>query len=410
MTHQETDTARSIGRRTQIAAAVVALLLLTGFVIVMVARTRATAALAARTESDNHAAPPVDVVTVAAAAGRTTLSLPGETAAWYASTIYARVNGYVEHWSVDIGDHVAAGQVLATIETPELDAELEAARAKLKAADADVQVREAAARYAETTYQRWKNSPKGVVSQQETEDKQSGAEAAAAQLLSARANVNLAQGEVDRLIAFQKFKDVVAPFAGIITERKIDIGNLVTAGSSSSTTPLYKLIQDDPIRIFTEVPQSVASAVRPGTPVDIALRGDQAQSYAGKVTRTADAVDPESRTLRVEIDLDNPGERLVPGLYVDTKIQIDGHGTAEVPAAALMILAKGPAVAVLDGDHVAFHAVTIARDDGNQVELASGVKPGDQAVLNISSVINDGDKVTIGERDGAPIPAQTAQR
>src|SRR5208282_257576 len=224
------------------------------------------------------------VAIVMPAAAMSALTLPGQTAPWYGTTIYARVDGYVAKWLVDIGDHVEAGQVLAEIETPELDAQLDVARAKRNARLADVQVREAEARFADSTYRRWKESPKGVVSQQETEDKKAGYESAVAQLTSAHAEENLAQGQVDRLKAFEKFKQVTAPFKGTITQRKIDIGDLVTKGSTASTTPLYQLVQDDPIRVFVDVPQSAAASMKVGTAVDVTTSGTKARVYAGKIT------------------------------------------------------------------------------------------------------------------------------
>jgi len=388
------------GRRTQLIAGVVSALLLFGFVTVYVLKAHGAHELAAATATDNALAPPVDVATVVPAAATSLLTLPGQTAPWYGTTIYARVDGYVGKWLVDIGDHVESGQVLAEIETPELDAELDAARAKRNAAVADVQVHEAEARFADSTYRRWKDSPKGVVSEQETEDKKAGSESAAAKLVAAHAQVSLAQSEVDRLKAFQKFKQVTAPFKGTITQRRIDIGNLVTAGSTASTTPLYQLVQDDPIRVFVDVPQSAAGAMTVGSAVDVTTNGANSRTYAGKITRTSDAVDPQARTMRVEVDIANHDESLVPGLYVEAGFHINSEGVSQIPAAALVFRTKGPEVALVEGDHVRFRAVTIAEDDGTTVALATGVKDGDKVVLNISSQIADGDKVQVNEGAG----------
>jgi RND family efflux transporter MFP subunit len=400
------DRLRRTGRRTQMAAGAVSALLLVGFIGAYGVRMQDSDRLAAATESDVAAAPPVDVATVKPPAATSLLTLPGETAAWYATTIYARVDGYVGKWFVDIGDHVQEGQVLATIETPELDAELDAARAKLNAAMADVQVREAEARFADSTYQRWKNSPKGVVSEQETEDKKAGFEGAQAKLSAAHAQVNLAQGEVDRLKAFQKFKQVTAPFKGTITQRRIDIGNLVTAGSSASTTPLYRLVQDDPIRVFVAVPQNAAPSMKTGTAVDVVTTGAESRSFPGTITRTSDAVDSQARTLQVEIDLPNPDETLVPGLYIEANFHLANTGVSEIPAAALIFRTEGPQVAVVEGDRVAFRKVAIAEDNGTTVSLSSGVTNGDKVVLNISSEISDGEKVHVTGADSAGTQAQ----
>jgi RND family efflux transporter MFP subunit len=398
------------GRRTQLAAGIVSALLLFGFIAVYAFKAHDAGQLAAATAADATAPPLVDVAIVMPAAAMSALTLPGQTAPWYGTTIYARVDGYVAKWLVDIGDHVEAGQVLAEIETPELDAQLDVARAKRNARLADVQVREAEARFADSTYRRWKESPKGVVSQQETEDKKAGYESAVAQLTSAHAEENLAQGQVDRLKAFEKFKQVTAPFKGTITQRKIDIGDLVTKGSTASTTPLYQLVQDDPIRVFVDVPQSAAASMKVGTAVDVTTSGTKARVYAGKITRTSVAVDPQARTLRVEVDIANHDESLVPGLYVDAAFHLESGGVSEIPAAALVFRAKGPQVAVVDGDYVKFRDVTIAEDDGSTVALASGVKDGDKVVLNISSEIADGEKIHVNDTDGNPAGTRAVSR
>jgi RND family efflux transporter MFP subunit len=337
--------------------------------------------------------------------------LPGENAAWYESTIYARVSGYVSKWYVDIGDQVKAGQLLATIDTPELDAELAAARAKLQVAQAQVKGKQADATFAASTYERWRDSPKGVVSDQEREDKKAGDVSATAQLEAARAQVNLDQADVDRLSAFEQFKRVTAPYAGTIIERRVDIGNLVTAGSSSSTTSLYRMAQDDPIRVFVEVPQSAApDLMKIGVPAKISTDdAASGQPITGAITRTSDAVNPQARTFRVEVDIPNADRRLVPGLYVQVAFQLENGSASQVPAAALVFQAGGPKVAVVDSDGtVHFRAVTIARDDGDRVELSSGVSDNDRLVLNISNQIVDGEKVRVSN-DTRPVPVATTR-
>jgi len=390
---QATDTGRALQR----AAVAVGVVLLLAFLIVHFTKSHAEHALARDTQAVASAAPTVDVVVVHRTAGAGTLTLPGETAAWYESTIYARVSGYVAKWYVDIGDHVKAGGLLATIDTPELDAELAAARAKLQVAQAQVKVRQADAQFASSTYVRWRDSPKGVVSEQEREDKKAGDATAAAELEAARAQVSLDQADVDRLSAFEQFKRVTAPYAGTIIERRVDIGNLVTAGSSASTTLLYRMAQDDPIRVFVEVPQSAAAELmRVGVPAQIATNDPAGQVISGAITRTSDAIDPQARTFRVEVDIPNPDRRLVPGLYVQVAFQLHNSGMSQVPAAALVFKSGGPKVAVVSPDGtVRFRDVTIGRDDGDRVELSSGVSNDDRLVLNISNQIVDGDKVLV---------------
>jgi RND family efflux transporter MFP subunit len=385
------------GTTLQRAAMVMAVLLLCAFLVVHFTKSRTEYGLARDTRAEATLTPAVDIVIVQGAAAAGNLLLPGETAAWYESTIYARVSGYVAKWYVDIGDRVNGGQLLALIDTPELDAELLAARAKLQVSQAEVKVRQADAAFAATTAARWLDSPRGVVSDQEREEKKAADSSARAQVVAARAQVNLEQADVDRLIAFEQFKRVVAPYAGTIVERRIDIGNLVTAGSSSTTSPLYRIAQDDTIRVFVDVPQSAArDLMKTGVPAKIFLQSAPSVAIDAHITRTSDAIDSRARTFRTELDIPNPDRRLVGGLYVRVGFQLQDNGMSQVPAAALVFSTSGPRVAVVTNDgRVRFQAVTIGRDDGDKVELSSGVHAGDRLVLNISNQILDGDKVRV---------------
>jgi RND family efflux transporter MFP subunit len=391
-------------RRLRIMVGGLALVLAAGFVIVEALHISSERRLAADSIRQAAAATPVEVVTARRVPAGRPLTLPGETAAWYESVIYARVNGYVRGWSADIGDHVQKGQVLATIETPELDAALAAAKAKLRAAEAQVNLREAEANFAETTYTRWRDSPKGVVSEQEREDKKALYASAQANLAAAHAEVNVDQSEVDRLNSFVEFKQVTAPYGGTITERRIDIGNLVSAGSSAQTTPLYRMSKADPIRVFVEVPQSAATdLMKAGTPAEVTANDLAGRHFKGQVSRTAEAIDPKSRTFRAEIDLPNPDLALLPGMYVQVAFELANNNTVQVPASAMVFRPDGPHVAVVDKDErVHFAAVAIARDDGSVIELSSGVAEGDKVVLNISNQIGEGDKATVAAIDGKP--------
>ncbi len=390
----------AIGRKIFIFAMLVALALAGGFWFVHRNKMAAEARLADETKRDAAEPQLVDAVIAETTSGRQSLTLPGETAAWYESTIYARVNGYVANWFVDIGDRVQAGQTLATIETPELDAELVAAKAKLNASQAEVAVKDAQADFAKTTYERWNTSPKGVVSEQEREAKKAGAAEAIAELNAARAQVLLDQAQVDRLTALTNFKRVQAPFDGVITDRQIDLGNLVTAGSTANTSPLYKLSKDDPIRVFVHAPQrAAAQLMEVGTPAVITRSDEPNQPIEGKVTRSAKAINPRSRTLLVEIDLPNPKRTLVPGLYVQVGFELKNSGLVQVPAAALLFRASGPQVAVIDENGIVqIKDVTIARDDGHVVQIGSGLAVGDKVALNLSSQIMAGQKVRIKEK------------
>src|SRR6202167_4590706 len=385
------------GRRMKRVAILAAVILLVGFLAVRAVRYFHERGIARAGEIAYGAPPPVDVVVARPVSVGQDLVLPGQTAAWFESTIYARVNGYVSKWLVDIGDHVAKGQVLAIIETPELDAELSAARAQLNASVAQVAARKAEAEFAKTTNERWRDSPKGVVSEQERDAKKSDYQSAQARLYAAKAQVALDKARVEQYSSLAEFKQVKAPFDGTITERKIDIGNLVTAGSGPATTPLYRMAQTDPLRIFVDVPQSASGELmRPGVPAEIRATGAVGGVFAGEITRSAEALNAEARTMRVEGDMPNDGHALVPGMYVSVAFQLPPRGLAEVPAAALIFRASGTQVAQVDAhSKIQFRNVVIARDNGSLVELASGVQPGDKLVLNISSQIAAGQTVSV---------------
>ena len=392
------------GVRMRRLAISVAVVLIAGFALTFFFKYRGQSALATESHELAGQRPIVSVIDAQPAAGERQLTLPGETAAWYESTIYGRVNGYVAAWHADIGDHVRKGQLLATIETPELDAELAAARAQLQASEAQVAARSSEAEFARTTHERWRDSPQGVVSDQEREAKRADYESSVARLKAAEAQVVLDRARVDQYSALAEFKRVVAPFDGVIAERNIDIGNLVTAGSTTATTALYRMTQNDPIRVFVEVPQNVATELMgEAQKAEVLTEPPGNLRVAAIVARTAGAINPQARTLRVEVDVPNRPQRLMPGMYVKVAFSLAPRGLVQVPAAVLSFRSDGPQVAKVDATgKIHFSKVTIARDDGNVVELAAGAAPGDRLALNISSQIRDGDVVKIGAGDAPP--------
>jgi RND family efflux transporter MFP subunit len=391
------------GARLKTVSAAIGIVLVAAFLIVHYVKGRDSAALEQMTATTVDQAPTVEVIKADYAPPVQVLGLPGETRGWYSSLIYARVNGYLAKWVVDIGDRVKKDQVLATIDTPDLDAQLEAAQAQVKAAEADVQVREADARFAKTTYERWENSPKGVVSDQDREDKKAHYDASVAQLNAARARVNLNRADVDRLGYLSRFKQVTAPFDGVITERRVDIGDLVTAGSTASTTPLFGVAQYDRIRVFADVPQRLSADLAVGNTAQVLASEHPNQPFDGQITRMSQAIDPHARTMRVEVDLPNEGLALVPGMYVQVRFQLKPTKFLQVPASAMVFRASGPQLAVIDGDHrVKFRDVVIARDNGKVVEIASGLSEGDLVAVNISNQIGNGQKVNFAQGDQAP--------
>ena len=396
----DADTGRRIKRGTVIAGGI----LLLCFVVVAAIRFFDARALAMGEQVQFAQPPRVDIVVARPAVQGQDLVLPGQTAAWYETTIYARVNGYVAKWFVDIGDHVTKGEVLATIETPELDSELAAAKAQLQASQAQVIARKAEAEFGKTTNERWRDSPKGVVSDQEREAKNADYQSAQARLYAADAQVALDKSRVDQYRTLAEFKQVRAPFDGTITERKIDVGNLVTAGSTSATTPMYRISQTDPLRIFVDVPQSSAGELmKAGVPAQIRAAGAVGGTFAGKIARSAEAMNPQARTMRVEVDMPNEQHALLPGMYVNVAFALRPRGLVEVPAAALIFRSTGPQVAIVDAaGKVNYRNAVIARDNGSVLELASGAVAGDRLVLNISSQIESGQPVTVNNTGLAP--------
>jgi RND family efflux transporter MFP subunit len=394
-----------------IFAGVFAVALLIGFFLVQHHKNAAAESLDSETAEAASAPAGVDVVAVQYAPTKEKLTLPGNTAAWYQSTIYARVSGYVEKWSVDIGDKVKKGEVLATIETPDLDAQLAAAQAKFTASQAQERVEEANSVFAKSTYDRWKESPKGVVSEQEREEKKSEYSSSIAKLAAAQAQVALSKADVDNLQALTAFKQVTAPYDGVITGRRIDIGDLVTAGSTANTTSLFTIAQSDTMRIFVDVPQAASDQTTVGMPADVTAAQFPERKFEGKITRTANSIDPVSRTLRVEVDVANPTLTLVPGMYVEVHFELVNRSLLQVPASALLFRSEGTQVAVVGDDNkVEFRTVTIVRDQGDAVELGSGVKAGDKVALNLSSQVGNGDKVTanVTDKPKAGSPTGTA--
>ena len=369
-----------VARRMKLFVVCLAAALLAGFIVVHVLRASAERRLERETVDAASAPPVVDVTTVGNAPDSMALNLPGQTAAWYESTIFARVDGYVGNWTADIGDHVSKGQVLATLDTPDLDAQLAAARAKVKAAQALVE-------FSKSTYERWKDSPNGVVSEQERESKKADFDNAEAQL-------GLDQADVDRYLALTQFKEVTAPYSGVIVERHIDIGNLVTAGSTASTTALYRIVKDDTIRVFVDVPQSAAQHMKAGMEAHVTASNLPGRTFSGRVTRTADAISEQTRTLRVEVDIPNPSHALVSGMYVDVAFDVPNTGLIQVPASALVFRSSGPQIAVVKDGKIDFRDVRIARDNGSSVEISSGLVAGEKVALNIGSRGTQGETVS----------------
>ena len=389
------------GRRTLVRVIIGAIVVTAGLVAIHLYRAhereKARTALSVNSQQVAGQPPTVHVVKVEAAGAGVSLTLPGECSAFYEATIFGRVNGYLHKWNFDIGDHVKEGDVLATIDTPELDQEIKVAQAKLASLQADVTLAQATADFAKITNQRFEaGAPEGVVSQQDADQKKSELGVSLAKLESAKAQVELGTADVHRLQALADFKSVVSPFAGVVTQRHTDIGDLVTAGSTSNTTPLFTVAQSDTIRVFVDVPQVARPDISVGMTADVAAREFPGRAFHGKVDRTAETINPAAGTLKVEVLAPNKDGTLLPGMFVEVTFRSErSHPPVVIPAGAMLLLVDGPHVAVVGEDNcVHLRPIKIARDLGDTLEISDGLSGGETVALNLSNEVTDGQKVT----------------
>jgi RND family efflux transporter MFP subunit len=367
---------------------VLAALLVMGGAVTLVMRMGERRALARETET--LAIPTVVVIHPKPEPPQQELVLPSTLQAFIESPIYARTSGYLAHWYKDIGSRVEKGQLLAEIQTPEIDQELMQARAAREQAEAQLNL-------AKTSAERWENLRKmDAVAQQETDERSSSYAQQQAALASATANVR-------RLEQLESFKHVYAPFAGVITKRNTDIGALINAGNSGSNQELFDIAQISPIRVYVDVPEIYAPSIHPGVGGSMDLPAFPGERFEGKVVRTSDAIDPATRTLRTEIDVPDTQGRLLPGAYAQVHFHLNVNTPRmSVPVNALLFRAEGPRAAVVGEDgKVHLAPVVIGRDYGNEVEVLGGLKQSDRLVLNPSDSIEDGQSVRVGKDGGA---------
>jgi RND family efflux transporter MFP subunit len=302
------------------------------------------------------------------------LVLPGNVQAFEQTTVFPRANGYVKSWKVDIGDNVQAGQLLAEIATPEVDQQLAQARAQEE--------------IAKLTADRWRDLvQKSVVSKQEYDQNEKAYEAAKANL--------------QQLEKIQGFQQVVAPFAGKITSRNIDVGTLVTAGTGNAGTPLFSLVQSDPLRIYVFVPQTNAASMREGLKAKILVQELPGQDFEGIVTRTAGALDPTSRTMQVEVQVPNHDGKLYAGMYAQVKFVLpDDNAPIVVPADAFVFRAQGPqVVTVTNENRIHWQKIHVGRDFGTQLEVLDGLAENTRVVLNPSDDLVENIQVQVKPPD-----------
>lgn len=365
---QPRATARNVAnvliRRARIAAAVLAILLVIG----------AGQRIAQRRDQKNFVAQTMQVAVIVATAQRDNtpkeLTLPGNIQAFEQTTIFPRSNGYVKSWKVDIGDNVQAGQLLAEIESPEVDQQVAQTRANEE--------------LAKITADRWKDLlDKQVVSKQEYDQNEKGYEAQKANL--------------QQLEQIQHFEQIVAPFAGKIAARNIDVGTLITAGTGNSGTPLFSLVQSDPLRIYVFVPQENAASMQKGLTAKIIFQERPGEEFEGTVTNVAGALDPQSRTLQVEVQVPNHDEKLYAGMYGQVKFLLpNDNAPILVPADALLFRSKGAEVVTVSNDsRIHLQKISVGRDFGTQLEVLDGLADNTKVVMNPNDDLIEGIQVQV---------------
>ncbi len=325
------------------------------------------------------------------------LTLPGTVRPLEETKIYARVTGYVRSWKVDIGDKVTAGQLLAEIDTPDLAADLAQARAQLASARANVKQAGAQRDYSKGNSARYVGlADQHLISKAQVEEQQAKAATDEATVSATESSVTAMEANVRRLTDLAGFSKIVAPFAGTVTTRAIERGALIREGA---TVPLYTIVAIDPVRIYLDVPQSIATAIRNDTPAIVTVREYGSRAFTGKVTRFAGALDPDSHTMTTEIQVPNPDGVLFPGMYVQAAIKLPTpHKILEVPATALYSDANGVRLAVVDATHkVKLTKITIERDTGGTVYVATGITGDEQIVKIAIPTLLDGDTVDVGK-------------
>lgn len=364
-------------RRAKIVLIVVALLLAAGAARTIVANVLQRRAVASATLE--NARQYVSVVTPHASAASETV-LPATLRGAVESPIYARATGYLLHRYVDIGARVKSGQLLADLDTPEIDQELAQAIAQRNQINASLGL-------AKSSLERWQQlRQRDAVSQQELDERQSAYTQGMANLAAADANVK-------RLQQLESFKRIVAPFDGVITQRNVDVGDLIDAGSGNSRA-LFSLAQTDPLRVYVQVPQAYAQGVAVGQPVVVTQAELPGRHFHGTITHVSGAIDVATRSLQIEAALPNPDGELRPGAYVQLALPNTTQAHLSVPANALLFRAEGPRVAVVDDRGIVhLNKIVIARDLGQTLELADGVSATDRVIVNPSDSIDDGDLV-----------------
>jgi RND family efflux transporter MFP subunit len=395
-------------------ALVLVALVVVGFFAGYLPRQRRESVLASESKAGSESLPVVNVRKIRRSDAKSSLVLPGNIQAVTEAPVLARASGYLKRRYVDIGDRVTEGQVLAEIEAPELDQQIRQAQATVDQTNSTIQQAEAALQQgrsnenlARVTAQRWENlSKKGVVSRQENDtyqaqwaSQQANVQALEKAVAAARSNTSAAEANVARLKELLGYHTVRAPFAGVITLRNVDAGVLVNEGN----TLLFRVAQAGRLRTYLNVPQADAGSVRVGQQALLVIPDLPGHGFPGAVTRTANALDPATRTLLVEVQVPNPSGALMPGMYAQVNLSVPRNNPPLlIPGDTLVVRSDGPQVAVVQPDgRVHFTLIKLGRDFGDRLEVLSGLEDGQQVVVNPSDAIREGAKVT-------PVAAQEA--
>ncbi len=362
---------------------IVALLIVAAIVVAgVIPRSRAAKDL--RKETNDLAIPTVSVIHPKLGAPQTEIVLPGNIQAFTDSPIYARTNGYLKKWYVDIGGRVTAGQLLADIETPEVDQQLDQARADLNTAQANYHL-------SEITSTRYEDLLKtDSVSKQDVDNAHGDFEAKKAMVASADSNVK-------RLEQLQSFEKIYAPFDGVITARNTDVGHLINSGAGGPATELFHIAAIRNLRVYVNLPQQYSQAAKPGIVANLTLQEFPGRVFLGKLVRTADSIDPASRTLLVEVDVDNAKGELLPGAYAEVHLSVSaGSPTLILPVSALIFRGNNLQVGtVQNGNKAALKTVILGHDLGTETEIVSGLTADDSVIANPPDSLISGETVRV---------------
>jgi membrane fusion protein, multidrug efflux system len=369
-----------------VGLAVLGLLFLVGYL----PKRHQQALLAAEAAASKQAVPRVALVTPRPGKSERALSLSATLEGLEQTEIDARANGYVRRWLVDLGDSVKEGQLLAELDTPELDLEIEQARAALAQSEASIFQASATRDYSLTSLKRYQAlAPQGIASQQDLEQKASQSKVDEANVRVAEAARNSQLANVHRLEQLKAFARVTAPFAGTITDRAVQRGKLVAAGTGQH---LFKISTLDPVRAFVQVPQSLVAGVKQGLAAEVSVAEQRGKAWKGIVVRTASALDASSRTMSVEVQVPNPDHRLLPGMYAEVALKLDASQRLFVlPASAVATTKDGVRVAVVETDgRVRWTKVRLERDNGADVEISEGLTGNEQIIASPGPAVVDG--------------------